>query len=173
MSTDGDKEKDKEDKLGKQQNNIPGTDTEELKRFREKWKRELQLPPPLPPSSTSPATPSTSSHPTSFHPSLLSSLHDPLKPSFAYTRGNLGENRLISRFLALLEEEEEKEQEERPEGGEKEGKKDSLPPPIFVLPPELQLAIFANLDVKSLEHCSIVCRFWYILARYDIEEMWE
>lgn len=185
-SGDGDRrEEDKQQ--GRQQQGIPETDTDELKRFREKWKRELQVPDP----STSSLSSATSTH-TLLHPQDASTIHlssnqDPAinKLSLAFSRTHIGQNELITRFLALLEEEEEenerKEKEEKTQKGEgkekgkenekskeKEREKDAKPTPIFVLPAELQLIILANLDVKSLEYCSNVCRFWYILARYII-----
>jgi hypothetical protein len=152
-------EGDKEDKQGKQL--IHETDTDELKRFREKWKRELQ-PDDVPPSTSSitstPQNASSKNEPS--HLSSTTSLDS--RHNIAHSRSTIGENQLITRFLALLELEEH-EEHEKPTEDDKQ-----LPshPPIYILPAELQLTILANLDVKSLEFCSIVCRLWYILARY-------
>jgi hypothetical protein len=148
----------KEDKHGKQ--NIPETDTEELKRFREKWKRELQPDTAL--SSSVPTSSATQHQAGSKHDaaSHQSSHFDLIKHNIAYAR----ENSLITRFLVLLE---EADQEEQVEHAKDDDQQSHSPPPINILPAELQLTILANLDVKSLEYCSIVCRFWYILARYD------
>jgi len=143
------------DKLQGKPAAIQETDTDELKRFREKWKRELQA--PAPPSS------SLASLTTASTTSLLAGSQQPTpslySPAALYPRSHLGDNALISHFLALLEEEEA--------FVDQEGHTQHPPshPPVSILPAELQLSIFAFLDVKSLEHCSIVCRFWYILAR--------
>lgn len=129
------------------------TDTDELKRFREKWKRELMQ--PLPAPSPSPASSSSySSIPSTTEPPSI-----PLSPflpenyeadqRISYPASVVVENPLITKFLGLLEEE----------------PLDIDPANILVLPNELQLVIFAFLDVKYLEACSTTCRTWYIIAR--------
>lgn len=137
------------------------TDTDELKRFREKWKRELTQPHPPPSPSPSTASPSPSPFPTTEPPSTRA-VHEEIplspfppdnygvEPRISYPHPSVViENPLITRFLDLLEEE----------------PLDIDPANILVLPNELQLVIFAFLDVKSLEACSTACRTWYIIAR--------
>lgn len=170
------------------------TDTDDLKRFREKWLRELK-PGIIMIITTSfipllyfilliltiiiitvPQTSQSDDNQTPADSSLSSSVHssDEVKQNVAYHRHVTGENKLITKFMALLELEENEENEHEKDGktnnnnnnnndmnGEEQKRNR-----IFILPSELQLAILSNLDVKSLEYVSVVCRFWYILARY-------
>lgn len=163
---DGGKEDDKKKPA------VPETDTDELKRFREKWKRELQPTQPTSAHHNGSATTSSSVGDNSSHSSSISSHatvseHDKQNISFHH-RHITGENKLIVKFLTLLEEEELNENEGNTNNNEnkQEIRDNQLKSHIGVLPSELQLAIFSHLHVKALETCSTVCRFWYILARY-------
>lgn len=132
---------------GDDNNRASISDTEELRKFREKWKQELhvqrdepsQQNPEIEGSTNKEKTPIASSH---YKPRVL---HAPVDGG--------SQNALIAAFSELL-------LHDPPESNKDEGHKH-----ILSLPVELQLHVARFLDIYNLERLSGVCRSWYILAR--------